>query len=126
MTLKKYLLVMSVLTAICWGIFIFVADLVNPETTNWLGFSLFYLALFIALVGTVALLGFVIRFVALKKELAFNLVRNSFRQSFLFACFIVSLLVLKSYALLSWINLLLLLVIFTILELFLISLKKSS
>ncbi len=126
MTLKKYLLVMGGLTTICWGVFLFVADLVNPDTTNWLGFFLFYVALFIALVGTIALLGFVLRFVALKKELAFNLVRNSFRQSFLFSCFIIILLILKSQALFTWLNLGLLLIIFTILELFLISLKKAS
>ncbi|MFA5886869.1 MAG: hypothetical protein WC863_03810 [Patescibacteria group bacterium] len=126
MTLKKYLLVMGGLTIICWGVFLFVADLVNPDTTNWLGFFLFYAALFIALVGTVALLGFVLRFVALKKELAFNLVRNSFRQSFLFSCFIIILLILKSQSLFTWLNLGLLLIIFTILELFLISLKKTS
>lgn len=126
MTLKKYLLLMVFLTGICWGVFFFVANLVNPNTTNWLGFSLFYLSLFIALTGTTALLGFVIRFIALKKELAFNLVRNSFRQSFLFSCFIIILLILKSQALFNWLNLVLLLIIFTILELFLISLKKSA
>jgi hypothetical protein len=124
MTLKKYLLTMLSLTVVCWGLFLFVANLVNPETTNWLGFVLFYLSLFIALSGTAALLGFVIRFVALKKELAFNLVRNSFRQSFLFSCFIIILLMLKSQALFNWLNLVLLLIIFTILELFLVSLKK--
>ena len=62
MTLKNYLLVMGFLTALCWGIFIFVANLIDPFITNWLGFSLFYLALFFALSGTIALLGFLFRF----------------------------------------------------------------
>lgn len=125
MTLKSYLLVMSVLTAVCWGIFFFVAGLVDPTATNWLGFLLFYLALFVSLIGTIALIGFIVRFVALKKELAFNLVKVAFRQSFLFSLFIIFLLVLKSQDLFNWLNLSLLAIIFAILELFLISYKKN-
>lgn len=125
MTLKKYLLVMSVLTAVCWGIFLFVAGLVDPTATNWLGFLLFYLAFFASLSGTIALIGFLFRFVIIKKELAFNSVKVAFRQSFLFSLFIILLLVLKAANLFNWLNLLLLVIIFSILELFLISYKKS-
>lgn len=124
MTLKNYLFVMGVLSAFCWGIFLFVASLVDPTSTNWLGFSLFYLALFLSLSGTGALIGFVIRFIAAKKQLAFNLVKLSFRQSFLFSLFIIFLLILKSQQLFNWLNLFLLLIIFTIIELFLTSYKN--
>jgi len=125
MTLNKYLLVMLTLTVICWGIFFFVAGLVDPTATNWLGFLLFYLALLISLIGTTALIGFFVRFVALRKELAFNLVRVAFRQSFLFSLFVVLLLFMRSQHLFNWLNLLLLVVIFTILELFLTSYQKN-
>lgn len=125
MTLSKYLGVMSILTAVCWGIFFFVASLVDPMATNWLGFVLFYLALFISLTGTIAIIGFILRFIALKKELAFNLVKVAFRQSFLFSLFVIIILILKSQSLFNWLNLLLLVIIFTILELFLISYQKS-
>jgi hypothetical protein len=125
MTLKNYLSVMAVLTAVCWAIFFFVAGLVDPTATNWLGFSLFYLALFASLSGTIALAGFVIRFIALKRELAFNLVKVAFRQSFSLSSFIVILLILKSQHLFNWLNLIMLVMIFTILELFLISYKKN-
>lgn len=125
MTLKNYLLVMSVLTTICWGIFIFVAKLIDPTSTNWLGFALFYASLFIALSGLAALFGFFIRFVVLKKELAFNLVKVAFRQSFLFALFLISALFLRANQLFNWLNLFLLILAFSILELFLISYKKN-
>lgn len=125
MTLKKYLLVMTALTAVCWGIFFFVAGLVDPTATNWLGFLLFYLAFFASLSGTIALIGFLFRFVVIKKELAFNSVKVAFRQSFLFSLFIILLLITKAANLFSWINLILLVIIFSILELFLISYKKS-
>lgn len=125
MTLKSYLFVMGVLTAVCWGIFIFVANLINPEATNWFGFLLFYLSLFLSLSGAIALIGFLVRFVALKKKLAFYLVKIAFRQSFLLSIFIITLLILKSQHLFNWFNLSLLIIIILILELFLISYKKS-
>ena len=125
MTLKSYLVVMSLLTALAWTFFLFVASLVDPFATNQLGFILFYLALFAALSGVFFLIGFLVRFVALKKELEFNLVRNAFRQSFLLSLLVVSLLILKSREMLSSFNLALLIIIFSILELFLTSYKKS-
>jgi len=126
MTLKSYLLIMSGLTAVCWGIFVFVIGLIDPEVTNWLGFSLFFLSLFAALSGTTAIIGFLLRFVALKRELAFNAVRAAFRQSFLFSLFVVLLLILKIYNLYTWPNLFLLLFIFVLIELFLTGRKKPQ
>lgn len=125
MTLKNYLFVMSVLTLLCWGIFIFVASLVDPTATNFIGFFLFYISLFLALTGTGALCGFLVRVLIRKKDLAFNLVKLSFRQAFLFSLFIIFLLILKAQHLFNWLNLFLLVIIFTIFELFLISYKKS-
>ena len=124
MTLKNYLLVMGALSAFCWGIFLFVASLVDPTSTNWLGFALFYASLFLSLSGIGALIGFVIRYLAGNKQLEFNLVKISFQQSFLFSLFVIFLLILKSQQLFNWLNLFLLVIIFTILELFLTSYKN--
>lgn len=125
MTLKKYLAVMAIATAICWTVFLFVASVINPEMTNWIGFFLFYISLFMALSGTAALGGFLIRFVALKKELAFHAVRIAFRQSSLFSLFIISLLILLSQDLFNWLNLIMLVVVFIIAETVMISSSKS-
>jgi len=123
MTLKNYLFVMSTLTLICWGIFLFVAKSIDPTATNWLGFLLFYAALFVSISGLAALVGFVVRLVAKRRELAFNLVKASFRQSFLFSLFIILALILKSQHLFNWLNLALLIIIFVILEFFLMKTK---
>mgnify|MGYP001806295765 CR=1 FL=1 len=125
MTLKNYLLVMGIMTAVCWGIFILMLNLIDPTATNQLGFILFYVALFIALSGTAALIGFIIRFVALRRELAFYAVTTAFRQSFLFALFIVISLMLLSANLFTWLNVGLLVIIFAILELFIAGYKKN-
>jgi len=116
---------MGTMTLLCWGIFALMLNLIDPTATNWLGFMLFYVALFLALSGTAALLGFIIRFVALKRDLVFYAVSTAFRQSFLFALFIVISLFLLSNNLFTWLNVVLLLVIFAILELFVASYKKS-
>lgn len=125
MTLKKYLIIMAVATILSWSLFLFVTSMVNPETTNWLGFVLFYLTIFVSLSGTASLLGFMVRFNLMRKELAFQSVRIAFRQSFFFSLFIVLLLLIMSQNLFSWFNLLLLLFIFAILELFMINYHRS-
>jgi len=126
MTLKNYILAMSVLTVICWGIFIFIAGIINPLSTNWIGFFLFYISLGVALIGTSSILGLVLRFFFAKDEVVFNSVKNSFRQSFLFSLFIIFLLILKSANYFSWLNLILLIIMFTILEIFLSAKKKTE
>ncbi len=123
MTLKNYLISMGVVTLICWSVFVFIINSINPFTTNNLGFILFYLSLFFALSGTVLLIGFLLRFIIFRQKLAFHLVKVAFRQSFLLALFLCSLLFLFSQALINWLNLLLLLTVFVILEIFFSSFK---
>jgi hypothetical protein len=112
------------MTLICWLAFSFVLWTVNPEATNWLGFLLFYSSLFLSIVGTSAIIGFIIRFVGLKHELAFRSVRDAFRQSFLLAFLIVAILFLLSKNLFSWLNVFFLIVGLSVLEFFLISYQR--
>ena len=112
-------------TVICWSAFSFVLWTVNPEITSWLGFLLFYLSLFLALSGTAAIVGFLVRFVGLKHELAFYSVRIAWRQSFLFAFLIIAILFLSAHSLLTWLNLLLLVMGLSILEYFLLNYSKG-
>jgi len=125
MSLKGYLINMIMATIVCWVAFLFIILSVNPFSTNWLGFLLFYISLFLSLVGTSAIIGFFIRFIALKKELAFRSVTEAFRQSFLFSFLIVASLFLLSKNLFSWFNLIFLVIGLSVLEFFLISYKRS-
>ena len=124
MTLPTYLKTMGGTTAVCWLAWIYLLFAINPETTNWLGFLLFYVSLFISLVGTAAITGFLVRFVALHQVLAFRSVKEAFRQSFLFALLIVISLILLSQNLFTWFNLLFLIIGLSILEYFLLSYSK--
>ncbi len=125
MTLRAYTLIMSLTTIFAWLLWLSILSLVDPEVTTWIGFSLFYSSLFLALVGTSALVGFFVRFIAMKKELAFRLVKEAFRQSFLFSSLVIISLVLLSEGLFSWLNVILLVLGLSILEFFLLSLSNN-
>jgi len=116
---------MTITTLLCWTAFIFVVWTVNPGITNWIGFLLFYLSLFLALVGSAALVGFLIRFIGLKQELAFRSVKIAFRQSFLFAFLIIAILFLLAHGLFTWLNSMFLILGLSILEFFLISYSRA-
>ena len=118
-------MVTAVATALCWTIFLFVSSVINPEQTNTMGFIVFYLALFMAISGTASLIGFLIRFVALKHELAFYAVKIAFRQSFMFALFIIAILILLSQSLFTWLNLSMLVAVFVIAEMVMIHSQKT-
>jgi len=126
MTLKSYLTLMIIATLACWGAFIFVLLSVNPEITNVLGFVLFYSSLFLAISGTAAIVGFVIRFWLLKQELAFYSVKSAFRQSFLFALLVIAILLLLAKGFFTWFNVFLIIIILAVLEFFLISYRNNK
>ncbi|PIR92893.1 hypothetical protein COT99_03805 [Candidatus Falkowbacteria bacterium CG10_big_fil_rev_8_21_14_0_10_43_10] len=115
---------MLLATAICWTAWAIVINSIDPETTNIIGFLLFYASLFLSLVGTSAIIGFFIRFVALRRELIFRQVAVSFRQSFLFSVIIIVSLILQSFQMLTWYNALFLIAALTVFEFFLISYKR--
>jgi hypothetical protein len=125
MTLKSYLTLMIIATLACWGAFIFILNTINPEITNWLGFVLFYSSLFLAVSGLASIVGFLIRFWLLKQKLAFYSVNSAFRQSFLFGLLVISVLLLLANNLFSIFNVLLLVIIITLIEYFLISHRKK-
>jgi hypothetical protein len=126
MTLKGYLTLMIFMTLASWGIWFYTVMAINPDITNWIGFLLFYFSLFLALLGTSAIFGFIFRFVALKQELAFRLVKAAFRQSFLFAGLFIIILMLLSRDLFTWMNLSFLILGLSVLEFFLLSYEKSK
>ena len=125
MTLRTYLIIMIVMTLLCWSAWFIVLFTVNPSLTNWIGLTLFYSSLFLSIVGTATIIGFLIRFVVLKQKLAWRVVKEAFRQSFLFALLIVVSLILLSHNLFTWLNLLFLVIGLTILEFFMLSFEKK-
>lgn len=126
MSLRSYLILMIFGTMVCTAVFGVALTVINPQTTNWLGFALFYASLFLVVAGLVSILGFVVRFVILRKHLADRAVIISFRQAFLVAFLVIATLILLAHRLFSYLNVFLLIIGFSALEFFLLSLGSQE
>lgn len=91
---------MSIGTILCWIAFGLVVSNLDPLQATWPVFVFFYLALFLALVGTFALLGMGFRLAILRRQVVFRQVMIAFRQAFSFAFIVVMALFLQSQRLL--------------------------
>lgn len=101
MTLKKYLSLMSIATLISLAVLALIVFYLNPQESGWWGLSLFYISLFLTLVGIFSLLGFILR-VWLTSEPVYRQVGVAFRQAIWFAILVVFCLILQSHNWLSW------------------------
>lgn len=124
MSLKSYLIIIAFTSLLCWLAFMTVIYIINPDTTNWLGFSLFYISLFLAISSTTTIVGFLVRFIGLKRDFIDHSVKAAFRQSFLFALLVIISGILLAHDLFTWLNVLLLIIGLSVLEYFLLSYSK--
>lgn len=108
---------MSLGTALCWIAWFFVIRNIDPSSGGLLGFTFFYLSLFLAVVGTFSVGGFLFRRAIMKKdEIVFRHVRHTFRQSIIVGILAVFALFLLGARLLTWWNGLLLVALLLIFE----------
>lgn len=116
MSLRRYLSIMALTTVVCWLAFITVLFRVDPYSGGAIGFTLFYVALFFAVWGTLSLLGFFMRFLFKRHDVPYRHVGISLRQAFWFSTLIVLSLILVADELFVWWMVALLILGFTILE----------
>lgn len=124
MTLRQYLLWMGLGTAIAWGAFLLVINYLSPSTAGTIGFLFFYLALFLGISGTLTLLGFAWRYFRHREEVLFRHVSISFRQGVILALMVVGSMFLQANKLLTWWNLALLILGFTLVEYFYLTARR--
>ncbi len=125
MTLRQYLILMTISAIFCWIIWGFVLYSVDPTTAGILGFVFFYLSLFLSLVGTMSVLGLLLRMKFGKEALVFKTVTTSFRQATLLGLLVIGSLILKSQRILTWWNIVFLVLALVIMEFFFISYEKK-
>jgi hypothetical protein len=127
MTLRQYLILMAAGTALAWAAVGAIIFTVDPSAAPTIVFAVFYASLFLALTGTLSIVGFLLRIFLLRKQLVVSRhVAISFRQAVLLALLIVIALFLRSRSLLTWWNALLIVAALTVLEFFFISTKVPS
>jgi len=126
MSLKNYIILMLLATIACYLAFGAVVYFFDPFSGGILAVMFFYLSLFLALIGTLSLIGLFLRLFFSKDKLVFKQVVTSFRQSIWFALLILIILYLQKVDLLAWKNLIFLILAFAILELFFMSYKTKT
>ncbi len=123
MSLKKYLITMSFVTVFCWIAWLVVLWYMDPSGAGGIGFLLFYLSLFFALLGTFSLLGFFVRVWFSKEVVIFRHLGVSTRQSLWFAILVVVSLIFQASDFFRWWTSGLLIIFLIVLEFFFISRK---
>jgi len=125
MSIKLYITIMLVATLLSWIAWLLILFLVSPTEAGSLGFTFFYVSLFLGLLGTLALVGLLVRHMRTRKKFIVEKVIVSFRQALWLAGLIVVALFLQSQSILTWWNALLLVLIASFLEFFFISAHAS-
>jgi hypothetical protein len=117
MSLRYYLILMSVGAFICWLAWFFVLSSIDPTQAGFFGFLFFYTSLFLALTGTFSVMGFLVKKIILKNdEVIFHHVKSTFRQGMLVAFIIMAGLILLQTKLLAWWSAIFLILLFIIIE----------
>ncbi len=126
MNLKQYLITMLFATILCWVALIFVMLNVDPFAANTLSFIFFYISFFLALVGTISLIIFLIyRLFGSHDVPLFRYVQISFRQSVYISGTLLGLLYLQGKGFLNIWTILILTTIFVLIISFTLSIRRT-
>jgi hypothetical protein len=104
MTFKQFLILLMAATALLWAGWVWTLFSVDPLATNWLGFLLFYLTLFLAATGTLCLAAVAVRKWRQPNLMLYHVVARSFRQAVALSFFSLALLMLQGTRALRWWN----------------------
>jgi len=127
MTISRYLILMIIGTLLAWVAWFLVMFNIDPAEASLLNFVIFYISLFLSIVGTLSIIGFAFRaFLNKTKEPYFRQVKKAFRHSLLFSFLVIISLVLQSQRMLNWWNLLVLFMLVIFFELYFLTGKTQQ
>ncbi|MBI3114887.1 MAG: hypothetical protein HYZ09_00115 [Candidatus Kerfeldbacteria bacterium] len=111
MSLTKYLTVMALSNAGLWLAWVLVILNLDPREGGGIGLTLFYVSLYLAVSGTLALIGFGVRALVFRQTPLYRHLAVSHRQAFLLGLLVIVALMLQAARLFAWWNALILLAI---------------
>ena len=97
---------------------------IDPVKAGAIGLGAFYLSLGVSLTGTFFLLGFLIRYLFNRQAIIARLVSLAFRQAILLAIILIGALLLQSQRLLTWWNVILLVLALAVIEFLAVTRKR--
>ncbi len=116
---------MGLATISAWIAWIFVVHSIDPVYSGIIGYLLFHTTLFVAVLGTSVLFGTVIRLWIRPNEILYRQTLRSFRQGIILSSLFTCTLLLLSFQLLRWWTILLLVILFSLIELLFLSKRVS-
>lgn len=112
---------MTTATSFAFMGWILVIMYIDPASSGFMGLSLFYATLFLALLGFFTLISFSLKRWIGNNEIIFSYITSSFRQGFWLAIIVVGILVMQGARILNWWDALLFVGSISLLELYFIS-----
>lgn len=126
MSIRTILWGLGFVAVACWIAWALTVVNNNPDQGGQTVLLSFYISLYVALVSTFTVGGFALRRYFGNNELRYGYLQVSFRQAFIVAALLIALLALQSVRLLAWWDILLLVVVSLLLELYLRSNARSQ
>lgn len=118
---------MGVATLLAWLGFYIILGSFNPFSANLVVFVLFYIVLFLAALGTLSLLGFWFRVLFFRQRVVPRLmITEAWRQGFIFAVIFIIAMWLQAGRVLTWWNMVLLVVLGTVAEFMFVVFKRDN
>lgn len=127
MTLKQYIVLMSIATLLCFSAWGVVVMNIDPVHDSQIGIIFFYITLFFSLVGAISLLNFgLYRMITKSDYPLFRLVQKSFRNGVLGSAIMISILILQAMNILNLWTGVILLVLFLSISFFKLSTRAHE
>lgn len=125
MSLRSYLILMALATALAWLSWAVVLNGIDPTRSGVFGFLLFYITLAVALFGTFSILDLLIRLWRAKDIPAPRLVLIAFRHGILFSLLCISSILLLSQGWFRWWTMFLVVLITAFFELVFLTSRRA-
>ncbi len=125
MRIRTILWGLSAVAAACWLAWALTIVNTNPEQGGQVALASFYLSLYVGLASTLTVAGYLLRRHFGNNELRYANLLVAFRQAFLGAALGLALIALQSIGLLAWWDILLLVAVVLLLELYVRSNARS-
>lgn len=81
MSLVRFIVILSIGTVLSWGTWVIVLMTLDPQTGGVITLAMFYLSLWLGLLGTITIIGFFLRVWLEKESVFFRQVATALRQA---------------------------------------------
>jgi hypothetical protein len=124
MTISTFFALLVAGTTLSWSGWLLVLNRIDPTNAGAGSIFLFYATLALSLLGTLLVIEYGIRSVRQRSMLAYQRLALSTRHAILFTVLLVGYLLLQQQKLAGWLNMLLLVIVLTMIELFCLSRQR--